>query len=311
MRPRLLRLLFVPALTTFLPLFMFAETPAARPVIGIWPEGVPGLHADARPEVLRDERVFEVHTPTLTVYRAPADKANGTAIIVCPGGGYARLAVVHEGSQVGEWLNSIGVTAFELHYRLGEYGQPAPLRDVLRAIRLVRSRAAEFGVRPERIGVMGFSAGGHVASCASTLFDDPDGRTGAELDVVSARPDFAVLMYPVISMRDPWAHAGSRENLLGKNPADALVARYSTDERVTAATPPTFLCAAGDDHTVPIENSLRYYRALHAAGVPAELHIYPHGGHGFGMRPDMGEVSTWPRRCEDWLRAGGWLEPAK
>jgi acetyl esterase/lipase len=292
---------------------MSAATLEPRPGIEIWPEGVPGRRADAGPqrEEFRDERVYAVHTPTLTVYRPSADAANGTAVIVCPGGGYARLATGHEGSQVGEWLASLGVTAFELHYRLGEYGQPAPLRDVLRAIRLVRSQAAEFGVQPERIGVMGFSAGGHVASCASTLYDDPDGRTGAALDAVNARPDFAVLLYPVISMRDPWAHAGSRENLLGKTPAAALVEKYSTDERVTASTPPTFLCAAGDDKSVPVENALRYYRALHAAGVPAELHLYPHGGHGFGMKPDLGEVSTWPQRCEDWLRAGGWLARAK
>jgi acetyl esterase/lipase len=279
----------------------------ARTVLEIWPEGVPGLRADAAPEVPGDERVSQVHVPTLTVYPAPADLATGTAVVICPGGGYGWLSTVNEGSKVAAWLNSIGVTAFELHYRLSEYGQPAPLRDVLRALRFARSRAAGFGVRPDRIGVMGFSAGGHLASCAATLFDDPDGRTGAPLDAVSARPDFAVLLYPVISLRDPFAHAGSRQNLLGASPSPELIAHYSTDGHVTAATPPTFLVHAEDDGAVPVENTLMFYRALRAAHVPAEVHIYAKGGHGFGMRGTAGLASTWTERCADWLRAGGWL----
>src|SRR5205814_2179198 len=160
-------------------------------------------------------RISNVQIPTRTYYPAPTGSSVGTAVIVCPGGGYTRLAFDKEGTEVAKRLNAIGISAFVLKYRLGEYGHPAPLRDVLRAVRMIRSRAAELGIRPERIGVMGFSAGGHVAATAATLYDSPEGRTGSQLDMVSARPDFVALIYPVITMRNPFAHAGSRENLLG------------------------------------------------------------------------------------------------
>ena len=278
-------------------------------VIEIWPEGVPGLRADATPEKNEGARVSNVHKPTLTLFPAPADKAVGTAVIICPGGGYVRLSTENEGSLIAARLNAIGVTAFVLHYRMVEYGHPAPLRDVLRAIRLVRSRAAEFGVKPDRVGVLGASAGGHLAASAATLFNDPDGKTGADLDAVSARPDFAVLLYPVITMRDPFVHAGSRKALLGANPTPEAIEHLSVERRVTKETPPTFIAVTEEDRTVPVENSLMFYQALRTAGVPAELHIWPHGGHGFGMQQNVGEAATWPDRCEAWMRASGWLTP--
>jgi acetyl esterase/lipase len=212
-----------------------------------------------------------------------------------------------EGAEPARWFNSLGVAAFVLKYRLAEYGQPAPLRDVLRAVRLVRSRAAEFGIKGDRIGVMGFSAGGHLASCAGTLFDAPEGRTGARLDAVSARPDFLMLIYPVITMKDPYAHGGSRRNLLGPNPSPELIEHYSTDTQVTKNTPPAFLLATFEDSTVPAENSIEFFEALHLAGVPAELHIYERGPHGIGLRPGFGPTSGWLKLGEQWLRLHGWI----
>jgi polygalacturonase len=284
--------------------------PDAPRVIVLWPEGVPGAKASGGDERVVNDRVSNVQVPTLTYFPAPAATAVGTAVIVCPGGAYARLAIAHEGRDIAERLNAIGVTAFVLKYRLLEYGHPAPLQDVLRAIRLVRTRAAEFGVKSDRIGVLGFSAGGHLAASAATLFDSPDGRTGASLDAASARPDFAALVYPVITMKPPFVHAGSRKNLLGEHPSADLVERLSVETQVTARTPPVFLVHTEEDTTVPIENTVAFFAALRKAGVPAEMHLYEKGPHGFGTNPGLGPASEWPIRFEEWLRAHGWLTPA-
>ncbi|MEY2881417.1 MAG: hypothetical protein RLZZ15_3797, partial [Verrucomicrobiota bacterium] len=291
--------------------FASALRAAAQPaVVEIWPEGVPGLRADWAPEKVETGRVSGVHKPTLTLFPAPAATATGAAVIICPGGGYMRLSVENEGSLVAQWLNTLGVSAYVLHYRMVEYGHPAPLRDVLRAIRYVRAGAKELGIDPARVGVLGASAGGHLAASAATLFDDADGRTGAELDKVSARPDFAVLLYPVIAMKPPHAHAGSRKALLGATPTAELEEKMSLELRVTKHTPPTFLVHTQEDKTVAVENSLQFYTALTRAGVAAELHVFPKGPHGFGMRPGLGEASTWTKRCEAWLRDSGWLKTA-
>lgn len=279
-------------------------------VIPLWPEGVPDAKPDGGEERLVDGRIYNVQVPTLTHFPAPAVRSTGTALVICPGGGYQRLAVSKEGGALTARLNAVGVSAFVLKYRLVEYGHPAPLRDVLRAVRLVRSRATELGVRPDRIGVMGSSAGGHLAASASTLFDAPEGRTGAALDAVSARPDFAALLYPVITLGGPFAHAGSRESLLGPNAAPELIGRLSLENQVTQATPPTFLVHTAEDQSVPLENSLLYFQALRRAGVPAELHLFEKGPHGFGTTPGLGPTSDWPRRFEDWLRSHGWLDRA-
>ncbi|MGH8019371.1 MAG: alpha/beta hydrolase [Opitutaceae bacterium] len=277
-------------------------------VIALWPEGVPDLRSDAAPERVENNRVSEVHYPTLTVFRVADNTTPHTGVVVCPGGGYARLAIDHEGYAIARWLNERGVNAFVLRYRLREYGHPAPLRDVLRAIRTVRSRAADFGVDGDRIGVIGFSAGGHLASSAATLFDHPDGRTGAALDAMSARPDFAALVYPVITMDKPFTHGGLRRNLLGEAPAQERIMLLSTDRQITPETPPIFLVHCADDKTVPLENSLLFLHALRKAGVPCEAHLHETGGHGFGMRESKNTVSDWPARLEAWLRFHGWLE---
>lgn len=299
------RLLLAASLTPMLTL-------AAPPnVLTLWPEGVPAARradAPAARGALGPERAEEggrianVSAPTLTVVPPAVDRPNGTAVILCPGGGYSFLSNDREGQQYAAWLSTLGITTFILKSRLQEWGHPAPLQDVLRAIRLVRSRAAEFGVNPQRIGVMGSSAGGHLAASASTLWDHADGRTGAALDAVNARPDFAVLVYPVITMTDPAAHAGSRKALLGERPDAALLALMSVDKQVSAATPPTLLLHTQGDKAVPVDNSILYYQALTRAGVPAELYVFEQGGHGIAMVDGLGTASAWPRRAEDWLR---------
>jgi acetyl esterase/lipase len=276
-----------------------------REAMPLWPEGVPGAIAGGGPEVVADGRVSNVHEPSLIPFPAPAGTANGTAVVICPGGGYVRLAMEKEGAAAARWLNGLGVSAFVLKYRLKEYGHPAPLRDVLRAVRLLRSGASRWGISPDRIGVMGFSAGGHLAASAGTLFDAPEGRTGADLDRVSARPDFLVLVYPVIVLTGPFAHAGSRQALLGPSPAPGLAESLSLDTRVTKDTPPAFLVHGGTDTSVPPENSALFYLALRRAGVPAELHLYREGGHGIGFEPNHGPMSGWPARCAEWLAAMG------
>ncbi len=288
-----------------MPSLAFSETT----VIPLWPEGVPGLREDASPENVDGEYVSNIHTPTLTVHRPPAGSAHGTAVILCPGGGYRRFALQKEGTEIAAWFNARGVTAFVLKSRLAEYGQPAPLRDVLRAIRLVRSRAADFSLNAGRIGVMGFSAGGHLASCAATLYDAPEGKTGAALDSINARPDFAILIYPVITMGE-FAHTGSRAALLGKNPSPALIERFSTEQQVTAETPPAFIFHTTEDGSVPVENALAFYSALRRHKVPAELHVFERGPHGMGMRPGHGPASDWPILLESWLRIHDWM-PAR
>lgn len=290
-----------------------------HPVIPLWPEGVPAVvRADAPAakgplgeERLLDGRISNVSVPTLTVYSPAVDRPNGTAVIVCPGGGYTMLSNDREGIQYANWLSHLGITAFILKSRLEEFGHPAPLQDVLRAVRLVRSRATEFKINPARLGVMGSSAGGHLAASAGTLFDHPAGRTGAALDAVSARPDFLILMYPVISMADGVAHEGSRQALLGVNRTPELLALASLENQVTAATPPTLLIHTQEDQSVPIENSIRFFQALTRAKVPAEFHAFEHGTHGMGMKAEFGTASDWPKRAEEWFRNRGLLDIVK
>lgn len=276
-------------------------------VLPLWPEGVPDLKADATPERDDNGRYSNIHHPTLTVY-APADgTGNGTAVILAAGGGYQRVAVGPNGGSITAWLNDLGMTVFVLKYRVVEYGHPAPLRDALRAVRTVRSRAAEFGVQPNRIGMLGGSAGAHLTASAGTLFDAEEGRTGAEIDTVSGRPDFMILIFPVITMEDPHAHGPSRRNLLGRAPAEELKTRLSVDQQVGENTPPTFLVHSMDDRTAVVENSLLFFQAMRKAKRPIEMHLYPNGPHGDGLNPKLGPISEWPRLCEKWMRFNGWL----
>lgn len=282
---------------------------AAPAPIPLWPEGVPGAKPGLGPQREENGHTSIVSEPSLTVVGPAVDRPNGTAVIICPGGGYVRLATEREGMQYANWLSTLGVTSFVLKYRMVEFGHPAPLQDVLRAVRLVRSRAAEFKINPARIGVMGSSAGGHLAASAGTLFDLPAGRTGAALDATSARPDFLMLMYPVITMEAPAVHAGSRKALLGAAPSEANVRLMSLEKQVTAATPPTLLIHTQEDNTVPVDNSILFYQALTRAKVPAEMYLFEHGGHGMGMRDGLGTSSNWPKRAEEWLRGRGLLDP--
>jgi acetyl esterase/lipase len=300
------------AVTPLLAASAFAQAPAAAPYAItavdtahgdrefhlLWPDGAPGaLGTEA------------VDKPKITVYLAPADRATGAAVVVCPGGGYRVVAADHEGKQIALWLNSLGVSAFVLQYRLGErYHHPVPLGDAQRAIRMVRGRAKEWRVDPARIGILGFSAGGHLASTAATHFDGGRPDAADPIDRESSRPDFAVLCYAVISLESPTAHVGSRTNLLG-DPADpALVALLSNEKQVTARTPPTFLWHTADDTAVPVENSLLFFEALHKAGVPGELHVFPHGRHGLGLAPGDPAVSQWPKLCATWMEGLGLLK---
>jgi acetyl esterase/lipase len=249
--------------------------------------------------------------PELTLYK-PA-KSNGTAIVVCPGGGYGTLAIDHEGRQVAAFLNKLGVTAFVLKYRVANKERPgplgeAPLRDAQRAIRTVRARAKEYGIAADRIGIWGFSAGGHLASTVATHFDagQPEGDA---IDRVSSRPDFVILAYPVITFDPTITHAGSRRNLIGEKPDPQWVEFFSNEKHVTKDTPPVFLFHTTADTVVPVENAIRFYHACRKAGVPVEMHIYEKGKHGVGLGRDPkwtgGEtsVATWPDRLVDWLKS--------
>jgi acetyl esterase/lipase len=268
-------------------------TPEETP---LWPAGAPGA--------LGTE---EADKPTLTVYRA-ARGANGTAVVIAPGGGYGALAMDHEGRQVAAYFNAMGITAFILKYRLGpRYRHPIELGDAQRAIRVVRSRASELGIIANRIGMMGFSAGGHLTATAGT--HPAEGRPDAAdpIDRLSSRPDFLILGYPVISFDPAVAHMGSRRNLLGDNPDPKLVEDLSLDLRVTSQTPPTFLFHTNADTGVPPENSVRFYMALRQAKVPAEMHIFENGPHGVGLALGDPALAAWPTLLTNWLRGRGLL----
>ncbi len=263
----------------------------------LWPEGAPGAVGSEQ----RDK-------PSLTIYLPSADKANGTAVVVCPGGGYGALATGHEGEEPARWLNKQGIAAFVLRYRLGpRYRHPVPMQDAQRAVRMVRSRAKEWNLSPERIGIWGFSAGGHLASTVATHFDDGKPDSSDPIERVSCRPDFAILCYPVITMRPPVTHGGSRRNLLGDNPDEKLVENLCNEKQVTSKTPPTFLFHTSEDTAVLPENSILFYQALVKAKVPAELHIYEKGPHGIGLAAGRGAVSAWPDQLTGWLKTRGLL----
>jgi len=267
----------------------------AQEVRPLWPGAAPGALGDS------DE-----DKPTLTI-RLAKDNPKGSAVVVCPGGAYGMLAVDHEGRQIAEWLNARGVSAFILKYRLGpRYHHPVELGDAQRAIRTVRAGAAEFHISPDRIGIWGFSAGGHLASTAGTHFDNGNPNAADPIDRVSSRPDFMILSYPVITMGD-YTHRGSRRNLLGENPDPKLIELLSNELHVTPQTPPTFLFHTTDDDAVPVENSINFYMALRKAGVPAEMHIYAHGRHGVGLAPLDPVLGTWGGLLERWLRRRGLL----
>jgi acetyl esterase/lipase len=245
---------------------------------------------------------------------APTTKAPGvpTGVIVFPGGGYGHLAMDHEGTQIAEWLNSLGVTAFVLKYRMSLTGHrhPVPMMDAQRAIRTARANAKEYKIDPARIGVLGFSAGGHLASTVGTHFDDGKPDSDDPIERVGSRPDFLVLCYPVISLKEKFSHGGSRTKLLGDSPDPALVESLSNETQVSAKTPPTFIFQTTEDKSVPAENAVAFYLALRKAKVPAEMHIFEAGRHGLGLAKDTPGTNKWPELCELWMNGRGLLKPA-
>jgi acetyl esterase/lipase len=288
-----------------LALSLIVSTHAAEPEKWLlWPQGAPM----AKGTTDKDQ-------PFVYVWPAAKGKATGAAFVVCPGGGYGGLAADHEGRQLAMFFNSIGVSAYVLHYRLGSagYHYPVQLMDVQRAIRLVRSKAASQAVDPERVGIIGFSAGGHLTSMAATLFgESPAEMTHDEVDALSARPTVAAPTYPVISMSDDFGHLGSRKNLLGPKWQDIeLSKKVSTHLQVTAKTPPCFIFQTNADTAVPAENAVQFYLALRRHHVPAEMHIFQDGPHGVGLMQGDPVLGSWPQQLAAWLRNQGFLFPGK
>jgi len=265
----------------------------------LWPEGAPGALGDR-----------DIDKPTLAVYLPQAHKATGVGLVVCPGGDYWEINLEREGHEVARWLAEVGIAAFVLRYRLApSYHHPSQLQDGRRAIRVVRARAAEWGVDPARVGIMGFSAGGHLAGAVATHFSDGNPQAEDPIARVSSRPDFMVLAYPVVSLNSRYTHAPSREHLLGdQKPSERKLDSLSNEKQVTTGTPPTFIVHAGDDKVVPPENSVLLYIALRRVGVGAEMHLYERGGHGFGLGLGHPVVGDWTERWLAWMRARGLLD---
>ena len=285
---------------------------SAQEIIKLWPDGaipnaISGATITEKSETDANGilRISNVSVPTLTAYLPPKEKRTGAAVMICPGGGYSILAASHEGSDIAQWFNKIGVAAFVLKYRLPNADimtkqEEVPLMDAMQGITLIRQNASKYGIDPAKIGVMGFSAGGHLASTLATHYHR--GEKASE----QAKPNFAILLYPVVTFGEK-AHTGSRDKLLGtQNTSEDLVAYYSNELQVSSQTPPTFLVHAEDDKAVPVENSVVYYLACLKSAVPVEMHLYPTGGHGFGMRTaKFGSLNSWPDACEAWLKGLG------
>jgi acetyl esterase/lipase len=257
----------------------------------LWPKGAPGAKGKKDSDI-----------PAVIVYLPPATKATGAAIVICPGGGYGGLAMDHEGHQVARWLNSLGVAGVIVRYRVVPYRHPYPSLDAQRAVRYTRAHAKQWHIDPSRVGILGFSAGGHLASTVGTHFDRGKKDAPDPIDRQSCRPDFMVLVYPVISLTASYTHSGSRDNLLGPDAAVSLRKNLSNELQITDKTPPAFLVHTTEDTVVPPENSIAFYLALHKAKVPAEIHIFEKGQHGLGLGRKGFAFSHWPELCVKWLR---------
>jgi acetyl esterase/lipase len=280
---------------------------SAQDIIRLWPDGPPHTNGVSGPEQ-GDGCLGNISDPTITVYHPDAGTNNGGAVLVIPGGGYSVVCIGHEGYAVAEWLSGLGYTAAVLKYRLPNRHVPVPFEDAQQGLRMLRARAAEWGIDPQRVGVLGFSAGGHLASTVGTHFseDFSDGQ-GRNLDR-SNRPDFMILVYPVVTMARDYTHGGSRTNLLGDRPETSMVARFSNQLQVSNDTPPTFLALSSDDGTVPPRNSIHLYESLIEHGIPAEMHVFEKGGHGYGLTPET-TARAWPDLAAAWL--GRLLWPAE
>ena len=280
-------------------------------ILPLWSENIPNYQKTDQVEVREttDIVMFSlVQKPEISVFLPSKKNATGQAVVVCPGGGYRVVCYDWEGTDIAKWLNSKGIAAIVLKYRLpgsksNIVRHKSPLLDAQRAIRLTRFHAEEWNISKDKIGIMGFSAGGHLASTAGTHYDSGNPDASDPIDMLSCRPDFMILLYPVITLTKSFTHSGSRKTLLGENPDSTLVNYYSNELHVTPDTPPTFIVHAGDDKSVPIENSLIFYKALNDNDVPTEMHIYPQGGHGFSLAIGKGYLDTWTDRCIDWLKS--------
>ena len=274
-------------------LIMTTSLCAQKPIeLPLWPNGAPNSNELKGDEQEMDNgRVSNIKNPDITVYRA--EHPNGMAEIMWPGGGYARLANNHEGHDMAPWFNTQGITYVVLKYRMPNGHNEVPFSDVEQAIRLVRQHAAEWNINPAKVGIMGASAGGHLASTLATHYTSKE-----------TRPDFQILLYPVITMDANFTHAGSRENLITKNPSADLIAKYSNELQVNAQTPQAFIALSSDDKAVLPQNSINYYLALLKHNVPATMHIYPTGGHGWGFRDNFTYKRQWTDELEKWLRNG-------
>lgn len=288
---------------------VFSNLYAQDKVIDIWNGKVPNTIGNPAIRQVVDSsggwvKMKNVSVPTLEMYVPAKNKSNGTAVIICPGGAYSVLAIIHEGKEIAQWLNSLGITAFILNYRLPDDAimkdkTIAALQDAQQAMRVVRLSAKEWNINPSKIGIMGFSAGGHVASSLSVHYND---TVYEPTDTTSARPDFSLLIYPVITMDSATTNTWSRYSLLGKTPSEKLVKYFSNELQVTKNTPTAFLVHSIDDDAVPVINSINYAMALHQNKVPCELHLYQTGSHGYGMGKSNNTESTWTNACEKWLK---------
>jgi acetyl esterase/lipase len=301
-------------LMSFFMVQAFALSLMAQPVnMKIWPDGVPGSKKstdyvektlDSNDGIMRIEKVTD---PEVAVYLPEKSKANGKAVLIIPGGGYGIIAIDHEGYAIAKWLNENGIAGIVLKYRLPSDKimsdkSIGPLQDAQEAMRIIRRNAGQWNVHPDKIGVMGFSAGGHLASTLSTHYGE---QVYEVKDGVSARPDFSILIYPVITFDETFTHLGSRKNLIGENPSPDQVRSFSNELQVNSKTPPAFLIHSSDDKVVPVKNSVSYYTALQQNNVTSEMHIFQKGGHGYGMGRSKGTEIQWPALCLNWLKAAG------
>ena len=284
----------------------------AQKVIKLWPDGAVGNNECTKPEeTFNGKMVRFVSEATLTIYLPEKEKNTGVAVIICPGGGYGIEAMDYEGYDYALFLQQHGIAGIVLKYRLPYGHHEIPLIDAQHALRTVRSNGAKWGIDSTKIGISGFSAGGHLASTAATHFDLGNAGSTNPILQQSCRPDFTVLVYPVITLNEKWGHMGSRENLLGKNSNLELIRNYSNELQVTKETPPSFIVLADDDKAVSPRNSIEYYNALKENGIAAELHIFREGGHGFGIKKLGKPHDQWPRMLIDWMKAEQIIKPQK
>ncbi len=290
--------LFIIITFIFVAVFQSLQLTAQEKIV-LWPQGAP----DAKGNQDKDK-------PNIAFYPAPKDTNCGAAVLICPGGGYVNLAYKKEGTKFAQWFNQRGINAFVLKYRLSTwdvagYTYPAQFNDACRAMRIIRYRAGEWNIDPAEIGIMGFSAGGHLASTVATHFDSGNPAAKNPVEKISCRPNFMMLIYPVISFTTPYSHRFSRKVLLGENPDMELIEKLSNENQISTMTPPTFLIHGNSDSGVPPENSILFYQGLRKAEVPAEIHIFEKGEHGFGLAENQETLAIWPELMHNWLKNRG------